>query len=191
MKKTIKLFMLALMIAPVILTGCKKGEGDPFLSLKSRKARLVGEWNVTAGKGSSTNSGITTTWTYDGAQNVTTYPSPLPTSTDKYTMKYTFEKDGTYELVYTDNNNSTPEISTAKGTWNFTGRVGELKNKSQLVLTTTSYTTSAGTVTVSGSEAMNEIMDIYQLKNKEIIIKWTGTDSDGDTEEGEWTWTAI
>lgn len=183
--------MLVLMIAPVLFSGCKKGEGDPFLSLKSRKARLVGEWNVTAGKGSSTNSGSTTTWTYDGAQNVTTYPSPFPSSTDKYTMKYTFDKDGTYEMVYTDNNTSTPEISTAKGTWNFTGRVGELKNKSQLVITTTSYTNSGGTVTVSGSEAMNEIMDIYQLKNKEIIIKWAGTDSDGDTEEGEWTWTAI
>ena len=37
------LLILALVAA---FTSCKKGENDPFLSLKSRKGRLAGDWIV-------------------------------------------------------------------------------------------------------------------------------------------------
>src|SRR6476661_1699887 len=44
--KKIVLFLLAVLT----LTTCKKGEDDPFMSLKSRKARLAGEWSLESGK---------------------------------------------------------------------------------------------------------------------------------------------
>ncbi|PLX03121.1 MAG: hypothetical protein C0594_10950 [Marinilabiliales bacterium] len=44
-----KLLSIALCVALAIpfFNSCKKGEEDPFLSLKSRKGRLAGEWTVT------------------------------------------------------------------------------------------------------------------------------------------------
>lgn len=66
--------------------GCKKGEGDPFLSLKSRKSRLVGEWTIDS-------------WSYHMATNsvlnmVSTYSSL--STTYSYTSKYTGAQ--TYDL---------------------------------------------------------------------------------------------
>ena len=48
MKNSIKLAALALVIAATSFSGCKKGENDPFLSLKSRKSRAAGEWKLSA-----------------------------------------------------------------------------------------------------------------------------------------------
>ena len=44
-----KLIVGALSIALLAggMSSCKKGENDPFLSLKSRKGRMAGEWTVT------------------------------------------------------------------------------------------------------------------------------------------------
>lgn len=96
MKAIAKITVAVLMLGTLALESCKKGEGDPALSLRSRKARFAGEWTVSAGKGSSTSGGTTTTWVYDGATETTTYPSPLPQGTDKYTISFTIEKDGTW-----------------------------------------------------------------------------------------------
>ncbi len=41
------LFTLIISISIINLYSCRKGEHDPFLSLRSRKARLCGEWKVT------------------------------------------------------------------------------------------------------------------------------------------------
>ena len=50
MKLRLKTFVAAV-TALLILSagGCKKGEDDPALSLKSRKARLCGEWRLNKG----------------------------------------------------------------------------------------------------------------------------------------------
>lgn len=43
--KTNKLFILLGILGLLVShIGCKKGENDPTLSLRSRKARLVGKW---------------------------------------------------------------------------------------------------------------------------------------------------
>jgi hypothetical protein len=44
MEKILKLTFCIIFIS--FLTNCRKGEGDPVLSLKSRKARLIGVWNI-------------------------------------------------------------------------------------------------------------------------------------------------
>lgn len=191
MKAITKIAVAALILGSLALESCKKGEGDPALSLRSRKARFAGEWTVSAGKGSSTSGGNTTTWVYDGTTETTTYPSPLPQGTDKYTISFTIEKDGTWTSTYTDTDANPDPVLTQSGTWNFTGGVGEAKNKSQVVMHTLSMTQGSASVTYTGSDAPTSIMDIYQLKNKEIIVKTSGTTSTpASTNEDEWTWTA-
>lgn len=42
----IKLSILLVITVSLFINGCKKGDGDSFISLKSRKARLSGEWTI-------------------------------------------------------------------------------------------------------------------------------------------------
>jgi hypothetical protein len=187
-----KIAVAAVTISALAFTGCKKGEGDPFLSLSSRKARLAGEWKVTKGEGTETNTlgniTSTTTTTYDGSTQVETTGSS--NNTDHYTLEYTFEKDGNFSSVYTNTDANPAQVTTTNGTWNFTGGIGETKNKSQIVMYTESQTTGNSTATYEGANRPTSIMDIYQLKGKEIIFKQTYSDSNGNTSQtGEMTWT--
>jgi len=211
LKSLFGVFILFILVS----TGCKKGEGDPMLSLSSRKARVTGEWTATSGNGKINTS----TWTYENGVKTTVSPSMVGTSTTRSNIvyNYTFEKDGTYTIVETttkrdtlNNNNNiirnTVSTSTTTGTWNFTGKVGDNKNKSQLLLITSSSSTNIVTTTTGqattntstsetyvGNQAPSELFDIYQLKSKEMILKYSATKTVGTTittNEGEWTLTA-
>lgn len=114
---------IGVLIAPA-LESCKKGDEDPGLSLRSRKGRVVGEWNVSNYDetttftqnsstfiGPSTNSSSsngTIKLTYDGenftTENITNSSSGGSTSVKsiaKGDFKYTFDKDGTFTLTQT------------------------------------------------------------------------------------------
>ncbi len=202
MKTSIKIAVAALVLASFGFEGCKKGENDPFLSLSSRKARVAGEWNVTAGEGSDANSSpaSTTTWTYDGATYKQTSGSTT-TSTD-LVVSYTFEKDGTYKTVSTTSATGYKYELTQSGTWNFTGKIGEDKNKDHLVMKTLVSTevetlgsaTTTNTETYTGDDAPTSLMYIDQLKSKEMIFTYDGTTNGGGnnttTSKGSWTLTA-
>lgn len=198
MKTFAKVALATLVIGSLALESCKKGEGDPFLSLRSRKGRVAGEWKVSAGSGSSTSGSSTTTFTYDGATYTTT--SGSNSVSIARTMNYTFEKDGAFTFTQVTTSSGYSETITQTGTWNFTGGVGEVKNKSQIIMTilsdavstTIGSSTTSSTDTYTGSDAPSMMADIYQLKNKEMIFKYKGTSTSGSTtssNEGEWTLT--
>ena len=208
MKNMKKLIILSLAAIALManLSSCKKGENDPFLSLKSRKARVVGEWTVTKEEGTSQDiskisfGGVTVTTTtnetstYNGAlytsTSVTTSSAggnPLEnTYNDVYTQSYTFEKDGSFtlETVYTGQN-YTEKI---EGTWAFVGKskTAELKNKEAIALPITKYSDiDNGVTTTYSSTGFDDsiIIAIDRLKNKEMVFiqESTYADADGDT----------
>ena len=189
-----KIALIAVTISSVSFVGCKKGEGDPFLSLSSRKARLSGDWKVTKGEGTRTytfaSQNFSETLTYDGTTEttVTTTGAGSSTNTDKYTWEMTFDKKGAFTMVYTDNNGSSAVVETMNGTWNFTGGVGEAKNKSSIVLYVESDTQGSTTTNYTGSNRPTMIYDLYQLKGKEIVLIDKGTES-SNTEVREYKWT--
>jgi hypothetical protein len=79
--RTLKFFAPILLLSHVFffLVGCKKGDGDPFLSLKSREARLAGEWTISA-------------WNYNMKINSTSNNTSTNSSqgiTYSYSSKYT------------------------------------------------------------------------------------------------------
>jgi hypothetical protein len=206
MRKTI-FILLGITLTSIGFYGCKKGKGDPFLSLHSRKARVVGEWTVSAGKGSSADIKVagtmttnqSSTWSYDGSTltqtTITTInggSSSTATTTRKSTTKYTFVKDGTFKTEDTDNSTSPATVQTTEGVWNFTGKVGDYKGRSQIFLKITKIT-SGGTVTnYDGTDAPSVLYDIYELKNKEMIFKTSDKKASGSnsyTDESEWTLT--
>lgn len=118
LKQTLFLGLMALMVIPTF-NSCKKGEDDPT-SLRSRKARLTGEWNLESAEYKSTNtnepsggskSTNVTDHTFTGG-NYTQYETSTTTlgglsfvdrdtATGSMSETLTFEKDGTFKRIQT------------------------------------------------------------------------------------------
>jgi len=131
MKKLVILASMFLAISSVVFTGCKKGEEDPSISLKSRDGRLKRAWkldkiegtekNVVTSSfgGSSSTATETITTSYNGAllteTNVTTSGGTTDTETNSVslTADWTFEDRG----VFTANSVVDGESSTSTGNW--------------------------------------------------------------------------
>jgi len=128
MKNLFKTF-IAVAIVSVTVQSCKKGEDDPAISLRSRDARLIGEWklskydsklevrkantNTNVGGTSSTET-LTITEVFDGSvetktisyQDVTSpggTKSENTTSRSNYSLEMEILKDGTCKITTTQN----------------------------------------------------------------------------------------
>ena len=184
MKKVIIVFTIGILVAS-IFQSCKKGENDPAFSLRSRKARLVGEWVLTSGQQDIVvDDGTTktyTTYTYDGANRVESGSAP---GTIVYSETVTINKDMTFQSV----EHRDTDVLTIDGYW-FFGRKSkelDLKNKETVRFTYKSISNSSGDIYgFTGNELMNngKIWQLDQLKNKEIVVLFDGsiTSSSGTT----------
>ncbi|MFH0866800.1 MAG: hypothetical protein V1904_11435 [Bacteroidota bacterium] len=186
--KKVKIALLMLLAFVLILPACKKGPNDPFLSLKSRKARLVGEWELK--EGTTTTTGIdiwggnsysfTQIYTFSGTTRTFTGSydgTPYTPVTILYTQNVTFDKDETYENVTNDDG----DIYTEKGGWYFGGanKEFELKNKETVLMSATSYTSTSGSSSYTGTDAMGypSVWLLDELSSKELIVSFDGTSS--------------
>ncbi len=185
----------------IVISSCKKGEEDPFLSLRSRKARICGDWDVTSIERSTSyvdsNSptySTTSTSSYNGSAQTTTSSTTSSgvtltnTSTSSFITKYIIEKDNTYTLTIT----STDGTYTEKGTWNFLGKneAEDLKNREAVTFipkTITSVDVSNGNATTTSTADGLEGRDfeIIKLKNKEMTFKFSNKTSSGGVTETE------
>jgi hypothetical protein len=170
--KNFKIALFVVLAAAFVLPSCKKGENDPFLSLHSRKARVVGEWKLTSGL--IILNGDTTTY-------------PLA----NYSETMEFKGDHTYKITVVLGSNTSVE----SGSWTFSSKVKDidLKKKEAIILYTTSSTSGLSTSTYSGSYALNspKVLQIDRLANKEMVVILDGTQSFGssiDTKTGTLTY---
>lgn len=101
MKKSIQLICILALVASSCLFSCKYEEG-PNLSLRTKKARLSGTWNV---------------------DKITEDDGNIITPTSNYSLTYEFDKDGTgsYELEVLGIKNET------KLEWEFVDQKKKLK----------------------------------------------------------------
>lgn len=159
-----KKVLLAVAAATFLIAtpSCKKGENDPFLSLKSRKARLAGEYTidswmqtatVTNTDGDKVVSTITINGTSGTATTVTT-PDGEPSTTATVNIAinmatFKIEKDGTWESTINTTSSWSEdgdgiiadsydfvkvETSNETGNWSFLGgQPDEFKNKERVV----------------------------------------------------------
>ncbi len=133
-----KKLLVLVLLSGIVFGACKKGENDPFISLKTRKARLSGEWKMTFMERTIND----TLFTFDGTTVTKIYGgTTLGTYTSEYKLEFT--KQGKYTitetLTYPENyfQEGTPSLTFKnfeEGIWNFTGGAGDTKNKSQLLL---------------------------------------------------------
>jgi hypothetical protein len=163
--------LVALTVA-VVLPACKKGENDPFLSLRSRKSRVAGEWTVeskeetrnTSIVSPSLNTTAIEITTINGGNYTNTYTDASGTDTNLGTVQtntITFEKDGKWSAVYQlttvnvfgsgsfQTTETTVSRTESSGIWNFLGKIGEAKNKENISVATTSEKTNKTVTTVS------------------------------------------
>ncbi len=194
MKNTVVLLLSALVIASSFI-GCKKGENDPLLSLRSRKSRLEGNWVIVKEEVSETNINGSTTEAiqsvYDGEMKVTTSTTTVGTiattviDTVKYTFNFDIKKDGNYKMIAANENKI--DIVTTEGTWLFLGKskLNGLKNKEAILLTTSKQVVSSNPVANSVNyENLNGLTIVIDaLKNKEMmtIVEENSSNEDGLT----------
>lgn len=88
--KTFKTLSLAILSLAFVMGSCSKYEEGPALSLRTKKARITGEWEVEK---------------YVSSDGTESYPSENDDSTVE------LEKDGTYKV-------NSP-FGTVEGTWEF------------------------------------------------------------------------
>ena len=173
MKKIINLLLFVIIVGA--FSECKKGENDPLLSTRTRKARVVGRWDVSEGKenstynypGYSSSTNIVYTKNSFAANYSYTFNNMTTAGSDvgAFACSLELEKDGSY--LYTQSMDGVFLIS--KGTWNFTGKVGDLKNKEQIVLFQTSSTQGSATISYTGNEVF-KTFNILELRNKLMVL---------------------
>lgn len=200
MKKINLLLALSTLVAAFTLSSCKHGENDPFISLRSRDARIKGAWNLSTvtgtytiketvydifGNQSTSGTGTRTiTLTDAGALNVTqtvsgTVSNWIPVNQDWPVYKLALDiqangKCSSTETVQPKGSNNT-RTATMDGTWNWGN---DSKNKNSLYCEN-----------LLGSQIINKVdapvvyYTISGLKNKEMEITITSTSKDSNTDK--------
>ncbi len=104
MKTTTKVLLSIAVICGIAIASCKKYEEGPAMSLRSKKARIAGEWTIDK--------------VYFNGTDVTS--SFMPSGT---TYKMTIDKGGSWNDATTNSSGTT----TSKGTWEFVDKKENLK----------------------------------------------------------------
>ncbi|MCB9189597.1 MAG: hypothetical protein H6599_10010 [Flavobacteriales bacterium] len=197
-----RVLIISIAIASMIGTSCKKGEEDPFLSLRSRKARITNEWKVYEfiSNGQTIN---------DNGGNVTTYENRFSLIDDIVTIQTTdnfgvsrdltgiatesvwiINKDYTWErrIDYNvqDDDVITYIETTEKGNWSFVNKSISKKKKETVIFNSEEIVrivtnVDANTGDVISTEEQNVTypsqdetvrFDIIGLSSKEVHLNY-------------------
>jgi hypothetical protein len=180
MKRVLLVLLVAIFAIPTFQS-CKKGDNDPSISLRSRKARLVGEWKLSAGSIVVNNASNIYNYTYNGS---TVVESGTANSSTSHTEAISIKKDGTFTATVLDDGDQTVIV----GDWYFLGanKDASIKNKEvvDFVYKTWTSTPAGGTpsvVTLSGfvrddpNNGYGFTWQLDELKNKEIVVKYNSS----------------
>ncbi len=177
MKRLLLVLLVAVFAMPTFQS-CKKGENDPSISLKSRKARLVGEWTLEKGTITITSGGSSGVITYNGSTESFSTGGSL-----NYTLKIVIEKDGTFESTELEDG----DLTVTEGQWYFLdgNKDKDIKAKECVAFVNTKVTSTpaGGTPTIStySSVVPDGTWQLDKLSSKEIIVKYDEQYTTGST----------
>jgi hypothetical protein len=145
----------------LLFSDCKKGEDDPLLSLRTRKARLAGEWRLLEGE-------ATIRYNYYTSRKYNLNSLTIP----RYALNLKIKKDGTF----TCREYAGIDLLDAEGSWIFNSGVGEDKKKEKVmfVMEKVNRQSSVDYVNFFGRGSTEFIYTIQLLKEKELIIHSDG-----------------
>ncbi|MDD5570279.1 MAG: hypothetical protein PHD97_03890 [Bacteroidales bacterium] len=185
--------VLAVLFVMPLFNGCKKGESDPFLTLKSRKSRLVGEWDVTKDKIVSVYGSTTVNESFDGGTY--TYTAGTTSVTGTYTWTITVDKKGTWTAKQSITCAGATQSTDYEGIWYFVdgNKDSDVKDGERVAFEITKETQvdASGTTITSFVNCNYTIYLLKELKSKEIIMTgdYTVTSSSTQTVTEEMTLT--
>jgi hypothetical protein len=206
--------LMLLLLTAGVLVGCRKGEDDPWLTFRGRKARLVGKWSVTSGMvqrgaefttpegnqvvGTSTSryseTAVEQTNFYSRVQGDVTW-----SQTGDFSGKVEIFRDGTYSMSVSEkfkvgDANEVNNGGTYTGLWTLTGgnKGNNVRKREQLMLQQVSYTPVTGTGELNTNPVPSALYHLKQLKHKEIVLTYENNSSDAlNTVKEEWTWSLL
>lgn len=176
--KKVKIGILMLLAVILALPACKKGENDPFLSLKSRDGRITAKWKLTKIEYTETwvsGTTIIQTVAYDGSIATMTYTGwPSQSATGTYEMDIIKDGTMTWNETYTPSGGSA-DVQNSTGTWEW---LDSYKNKTVILL-------AGGNNLFTGGEWV-----IDKLSSKELVLISVGSSNDnGDTDTWDMKYT--
>lgn len=158
-------------LTPFILTECKKGPDDPKISLRTRKARLCGNWNLKSGKSTfriaqkglapydldveQMNGSTATVWDdfYWATYQI------------QYSLHLEIKKDGSFTL----NERYSSSVIDASGTWNFAGG-GKNKNKEEVVFIIDHVNNGSTTKHLFNKQCTEFTYELVQLRHDKLVM---------------------
>jgi len=178
-------YITVFLLFALIGSGCKKGDNDPFFSLRTRKARLAADWTVE----SATVVTKATSLAFDGAIAVLSALDDSSAETKQYGLTWTmsFTRDGEYEIIeirdYPENffggsSNAFMLTMNEKGTWQFTGGNADAKSKEQLLLLPGEVSSSRSDqgvnvdVVTQNNPNQGRVYFIDRLAADELVLKY-------------------
>ena len=195
MKNHLHRLILFTLVISGLFTACRKGDGDPVFSFRTRTGRLAGDWKVKYFAESIKYRNTEHFTSIEGNKKkiihkvdssvIVLLPYPhdsLITFASLQTFTgdalWTIQKSGTWTITETFSNDSIPVAATdeMQGLWYFQGpnRDAGYKNKELLGMATTSHThSSSDGISYSIQTAGNPEMifyEIYSLKHNEIVL---------------------
>lgn len=162
--------MIALCSA-IFFSECKKGDGDPVLTLRTRKERLTGTWYITRGYAAFTSyspNAMPNNFNFEFYDNkaLLTGSNYSNSVTLPYTLSLNFQKDGKFRVI----ENVDGDILNSTGFWNFTAGVGKTKNKEEVNIRLDAVVTGDTQEHIFNNFSTEVTYKLKQLRNKEIII---------------------
>ena len=119
MKKQPIIILSILFLLLFSINSCKKGENDPFVSLSSRNARLIGTWELQQSdvlghyEGEFYEEPYYSLQTFDGTILSTTESNDDTTYTYSYSQEIIFNEDGIFNISTTKDN----QTNTMSDSW--------------------------------------------------------------------------
>ena len=170
-----KIFLfLAIVCTFSFFISCKKGEDDPAISLKTRKARVTGEWHMTRGNikvEEKVNGVVIGDLNYELTENSYTYKrsgsGKDTTLKGDYKMSLTLEKDGAVQFSQSLNSN----IFQGSGTWNFVSGVGDAKKKESISFRITTLSGESYFVDLFNKSSTFFTYKIRELRNEKLVLE--------------------
>jgi hypothetical protein len=164
------LYVFAFLIA-LIFTECRKGPDDPRISLRSRKARLCGAWNLKSGhiRLRVSEKGYPPTDLDIQHMNGSTADVQDDYSYALYSINYSLRLEIKTDGTFTMNENYSGSAFSSRGTWDFSGG-GRLKNKEAVVFVITSVDNGSTGSHLFNKECTEFTYELTELRNKEIAM---------------------
>lgn len=164
------------MLALGLLGSCKKGEDDPMLSLRTRRARMEGDWRLEKATVTITTVDFANAARLNDVFQISNSKATLTetgpgitanTYTGAYFLHFKCNSDGTYTI---SEQLGVKNISYG-GSWAFNSKSGSEKNKESATFRITDVSTGVTSgIFLFNQSATNFTYHIRELRNKKLVL---------------------